>query len=95
MDFRGAPSWRVFRHEDDGQYYMYFDASRETPGVRDLTEDEKSARLDKLVSVSGLVTPSGMLRDQMDAFQDPRAVLEGPGPLFLETLWEGGSDGDI
>ena len=36
-------------------YFVYFDASREAVGVRDLTDDEKSVTLDKQVSVSGLI----------------------------------------
>ena len=54
MEFRESLSWRVFR-DDSGAHYMYFDASREAPGVRELTEDEKSLTLDKQRSVSGLI----------------------------------------
>ena len=73
MDFKDAASWRILR-DDRGDHFMYFDAAREAPCVRGLTKDEKSFTLDKLVSVSGLSTPSGNLGDQMDAFE-----LEGDG----------------
>ena len=86
MDFRDASSWRILR-DDRGDHFMYFDAAREAPCLRDLTEDEKSVTLDKLVSVSGLSTPSGKLGDQMDAFGPQDEVL-GPDPQagFVEAM---------
>ena len=43
---------------DAGDHFMFFDASRELPGVRDLTEVERAAYLDSDCSVSGLFVDS-------------------------------------
>jgi len=55
MGYREPLSWRVLKAPDVHGFFMYFDGSREAPGVRDLTEDEKSATLDSFRSVSGLI----------------------------------------
>jgi len=44
----------MLRADDSSGVFLYFDASRETPVLRDLTEAEKIDRLDKLSSVSEL-----------------------------------------
>ncbi len=56
-EFRSPLSWRVAQLEGGGpeDCVVYFDASREAVGIRDLTEGEKSLTLDKLGSVSGLI----------------------------------------
>ena len=53
MEFRGALSWRVFCGAD-GQYFMYFDPSKEAPAVRDLTQAETLRYLDGVLSVSAV-----------------------------------------
>ncbi len=54
--YREALSWRIMRGDRAGDHFMYFDAAREVPAVRELTEDENLRRLDKLVSVSAVET---------------------------------------
>jgi len=75
MGFSDSSSWRILR-DDQGDHFMYFDAALEGPGVRDLTELEKTDRLDKLGSVSALSPPRGKLENQMDAFE---TKSEAPG----------------
>ena len=69
--------------EDMHGFFMYFDALRECPGVRELTEDEKSAYLDSVVSVSAVERE----RDQIDLIDgcegEHRLVLP---PSLLEDL---------
>ena len=86
MDFSGASSWRILV-DDRGDHFMYFDAALEAPGVRDLTEDEKLDRLDRLGSVSALTPPSDTLANQMDAF-DPKGEAPGIDPHagFVESM---------
>jgi len=83
-------SWRVVPAQDQDGWFVYFDASQELLTLRDLTEAEKSATLDKLGSVSALSPSSDTLPDQMDAFEGSPAGE--PSPSFLEDLWEGFQD---
>ena len=66
--FKEVLLWRMIRHGD--QYFMYFDPKTECPGVRDLSEGEKTVYLDSVVSVSAVDRD----RDQID-IQDG---CEGP-----------------
>ncbi len=58
-----ASQWRVYKAEDLPGWYMYFDASREVPGVRDLTKAEKKAIVDTPISVSGSVSDEDTVRE--------------------------------
>ena len=78
--------WRMSKAEDSSGFFMYFDASREMPGVRELTEDEKSLTLDKQRSVRGLIRSDQL--ELEDGCEAEEAVSEAPSS-FLETLWEG------
>ena len=48
-------NWRVIPAQDQGGVFVFFDPSIELLELRDLREEEKSAKVDRSVSVSGLV----------------------------------------
>ena len=60
----------MFRDDPGGEHYMYFDWTRELPGVRLLTEAEKRVRLDSVGSVSAVDRD----RDQLEILDG----CEGP-----------------
>ena len=76
--FQEVLSWRIFRDNPGGEHYMYFDARREVPGIRVLTEEEMSVRLDKLGSVSGSIRSDQL--ELVDACDGPDN--EGPPSSF-------------
>ena len=88
MDFRDSLSWRIYRN-DAAEHYMFFDAAREVPGTRILTEGERSAYLDSVGSVSAV----DLDLDQLELLNGCKvsSSLETPSDL-LETLWEGFSE---
>ncbi len=63
------------RAEDRSGFFMYFDASREMPGLRGLTEDEKIAYLDSVRSVSGIGRGRGPA-DVQDGCDTPEGFLK-------------------
>jgi len=66
MDFTAALSWRI-QVGVDGAHYMYFDAAKEAPFTRALTEGEESRYLDSVVSVSAVDRDRDQLSLKMDA----------------------------
>ena len=77
--------WRCLQAQDEHGVMVYFDPRKERLTLRDLTEDEKSVRLDKLSSVSGLIRS-----DQLELLHGCEGPFEGGAPQsVLDTLWEG------
>ena len=86
--FSEARSWRIYRH-DDGEHFMFFDARYESPGVRSLTEVERSGYLDSVGSVSAvdLDLDQPMLFDGCNSSAEHLSAEPPSG--FVESLWEG------
>ena len=86
MEYRLPLCWRISKAEDFTGFFMYFDASREVPALRALTEDEKSLTLDKHGSVSELIR-SDQLEDQ-DGCNGASRSLRGPSFVQLDFIRE-------
>ena len=72
--------WRVSWIEGSPGCSVYFDPREERLTLRDLTEAEKRARVDRMTSVSGLIG-SDDFPDVSDG-KGARGVLEPPPGLF-------------
>jgi len=66
--------WRIARSEPKG-LVMWFDPDREVPGIRPLTDKERSVRLDMLSSVSALDEDEDTLVNQRSLF--PEGIPHG------------------
>ncbi len=55
MEEKPLRVWRVSKPDQGPGLFVWFDPETERLSLRDLTEEEKSATLDKLSSVSGLI----------------------------------------
>ncbi len=75
MPSKQIANWRVTPAQDMYGWYVYFDASRELLTLRDLTEDEISANLDKLSSVSGSIRSD--YPEESDGCDGPGDSLQG------------------
>ena len=68
------PSWRVIRAwritEVEGGLQVFFDPSIETVELRDLTDSELAARVDRSVSVSALPVAAGADFKQHSLFDE-------------------------
>ena len=75
--------WRMKKaDEDEHGFFMYFDALREAPAVRALTEGERIAYLDSVVSVSAVERE----RDEIDLIDGCEGQLSQLPPSVSEDL---------
>jgi len=76
--FKPIRAWRVSWCDSQPGVSVYYDPREEVLELRDLTEDEKSVRLDMPVSVSGLIG-SDDFPDLFDNQIDLEESIHDPG----------------